>query len=425
MDIHYGLTENFTNYVKSFFEKDYRYYAVYGARDSGKSFTTAIIVLRTLLKYRNVKFVLARNYQTEVGRSQFQQLCDVISHYNLEAYFKIYQQNKRIVCKLTGSYTINVGTKEPQTMKSLAEITHAWIEEADQISELGLIELQQVVRSEKSKFKNKIILTFNPCARRKWIYAKFFDGNNLNIPDEDKSLLYDVEGRRKDTYYNFSSYLENNYISAETKASIEELKYINEILYRRYTLGEFVDEEYGKIFNPSMIKEYSGNSLGRGVVYVDEAFSLEDKADYTGIIKASSDGKLIYIEDAFVGRIELEEQMSVLRSMYDHRHKDIGYDAWSTQDKMYNEIMYNSFKAHNVRARVHPLKKDIDGYIKFMLKLLLDKKIVFSSSVLSNKLFMEQLYNFSGKKAQEYDDGVDALFCAVHLLVELEYFRYK
>ena len=348
MDIHYGLTENFTNYVKSFFEKDYRYYAVYGARDSGKSFTTAIIVLRTLLKYRNVKFVLARNYQTEVGRSQFQQLCDVISHYNLEAYFKIYQQNKRIVCKLTGSYTINVGTKEPQTMKSLAEITHAWIEEADQISELGLIELQQVVRSEKSKFKNKIILTFNPCARRKWIYAKFFDGNNLNIPDEDKSLLYDVEGRRKDTYYNFSSYLENNYISAETKASIEELKYINEILYRRYTLGEFVDEEYGKIFNPSMIKEYGGGCMGKGVLYIDIATKTGPHNDYTAIVKASSDKSYIYIEDAFVGRVEYPNIVDELKKMSDFEHTRIGYDGWGQSDATFK----NELKHHNIDVLV-------------------------------------------------------------------------
>ena len=139
MDIQFGLNENFKNYIKEFFENDYRYYAIYGARDSGKSFTTAIIVLWTLLNYRNVKFVLARNFQTEVTKSQFQQICDVITHFKLQPYFKVYGGaglggTKRILCKITGSYTINVGTKEPQTMKSLAEITHAWIEEADQIS---------------------------------------------------------------------------------------------------------------------------------------------------------------------------------------------------------------------------------------------------------------------------------------------------
>ena len=65
-----------------------------------------------------------RNYKLETE----------IDKLKLHPFFSIYggvsgAGIKRIVCKLTGSYTINVGTKEPQTMKSLAEITHAWIEE--------------------------------------------------------------------------------------------------------------------------------------------------------------------------------------------------------------------------------------------------------------------------------------------------------
>jgi len=59
----------------------------------------------------------------------------VIDKLKLHQFFSIYGGaglggTKQILCKITGSYTINVGTKEPQTMKSLAEITHSWIEEA-------------------------------------------------------------------------------------------------------------------------------------------------------------------------------------------------------------------------------------------------------------------------------------------------------
>ena len=39
-------------------------------------------------------------------------------------------ENKADTIQNNGQLYYNVGTKEPQTMKSLAEITHSWIEEA-------------------------------------------------------------------------------------------------------------------------------------------------------------------------------------------------------------------------------------------------------------------------------------------------------
>ena len=78
-----------------------------------------------------------------------------------------------------------------------------------------------------------------------------------------------------------------------------------------------------------------------------------------------------------------------------------------------------------MRARQHPVKLKVDGYIPFIQKLFIEKKILFSNKVLQNNLFREQFFNFSSKKDNDYDDAVDALFCAVHLLIELEYFTNR
>ena len=131
------------------------------------------------------------------------------------------------------------------------------------------------------------------------------------------------------------------------------------------------------------------------------------------------------IEDVFVGRISPDEQMEILRSMYDHRHKNIGYDGWGPQGEYYDNIMYRSFKSYGMRARQHPVKLKVDSYIPFIQKLFIEKKILFSNKVLQNNLFREQFFNFSSKKDNDYDDAVDALFCAVHLLIELEYFTNR
>ena len=372
------------------------------------------------MKYKNVRFILGRQTQADVSKSQYKQLIEVIDKLKLHRFFKIYggpsgAGTKMILCKLTGSYTINVGTKEPQTLMSLAEITHGWIEEAGHLSMQEIVDFNSVVRSKSAGVPCKVLYTFNPTSRDKAVYKMFFTDEHL---PKDVSF---IDGKRSDTYYNRSFYNDNPHLEESYEQSLELYKY-SKHLYARFVAGEFVDEEFGEIFNPSMIKEYGGGCMGKGVLYIDIATKTGPHNDYTAIVKASSDKSYIYIEDAFVGRVEYPNIVDELKKMSDEQHTRIGYDGWGQSDATFK----NELKHHNIDVRfAYPMRFYADSYVETMLRLFVSERILFSKKVRENKLFMEQLFNFTSKKDDKHDDSVDALFGAVLLLTERGYFKNK
>ena len=190
--------------------------------------------------------------------------------------------------------------------------------------------------------------------------------------------------------------------------------------------GQFVDENFGEIFNPDMIIEYGGGASSKGILYIDPAFTIGENSDYTGIVKAYSDRSKIYIDDVFVGRVEVDEWLRQLRNMYDDTINKIGYDAWGIQGTTNMREIRNYFRNNGIyvkESQLQPSRLNVDNFTDTMLRLFFNKSIFFSKKVRENKLFMEQLFNFTSKKKNQYDDGVDAFFNAVYLLIELNYFR--
>jgi phage terminase large subunit len=145
-----------------------RYLFLMGGAGTGKSFVMAQRIISDMLKYNKCYWLCTRKLHIDVGRSVFQQVKSVIDKYGLNELFKTNNSTRTICCKLNNSKVQFTGVDDPNRIKSIAEVTHVFHEEADEMDEEDFDLLDTRCRSMNTPF-NQIVLAFNPPERTHWI----------------------------------------------------------------------------------------------------------------------------------------------------------------------------------------------------------------------------------------------------------------
>ena len=110
----------------------YRYKILYGGRGSGKSFAVADTLLLTAMS-RQCLVLCGREFQNSIKDSVHSLLKQRIEALGLDDYYEI--THDMIRCSLANSRFIFKGLYHNiDSIKSMAGITHLWIEEADTLS---------------------------------------------------------------------------------------------------------------------------------------------------------------------------------------------------------------------------------------------------------------------------------------------------
>ena len=118
-----------------------------------------------------------------------------------------------------GSVFLFKGIDDPEKIKSIADITDIVIEEA---SELTLDDFTQLdIRLRPAEENPQIYLMFNPVSKVNWVYDHWY----LNPPDNADVIQ--------------TNYMDNKFLSAEYRETLENLKNTNPAYYKIYCLGEF------------------------------------------------------------------------------------------------------------------------------------------------------------------------------------------
>lgn len=196
-----------------------RFRIIYGGSGSGKSHFVAQEIVLNMLSNGDYRYLVVRKTGKSIRRTAFQLLLELISEYDLSQYFKVNETEMLIKCK-SGATLITSGLDDVEKLKSVVGINRIWIEEASEINEQDLNQLDLRMRG-KNELGYQMTLTFNPISELHWIKKTFFDVG------------------KDDTFILKTTYKDNKYLDEQYKKRLESLAQEDFQYYRIYTLGEW------------------------------------------------------------------------------------------------------------------------------------------------------------------------------------------
>lgn len=213
----------------------HRYKVVYGGRGSGKSYAIADILLITSLQ-RKCIIICGREFQNSIKDSVHSLLKQRIEALGLSDFFEVTREE--IKSDFMCSRFIFKGLRNNiDSIKSMAGITHMWIEEADTLSAESWKVIKPTIREENSE----IWITMNPKNKTDILYREFIE------PEQVPANTYRVKVNWQD----------NPHFPSVLKDEMERDKQRDYGYYRHVWEGECLEHSDAQIFKNrwEMIKE--------------------------------------------------------------------------------------------------------------------------------------------------------------------------
>jgi phage terminase large subunit len=247
---------NLNKWLEEIF-KPYRYKIVYGGRGSGKSCGIAdALILNSINKKCLV--LCGREFQNSIKDSVHSLLKQRIESLNLIEEFEI--THDKINNKITGSKFIFKGLRNNiDSIKSMAGITHLWIEEADTLSAESWKVIKPTIRNEGSE----IWITMNPKNKSDILYREFIE------PEDVPENTYRVK----------VNYQDNPYFPQVLKDEMERDKERDYGYYRHVWLGECLEHSDAQVFKDKwIVKDFEENTAVHKYFGLDFGFSQDPTA---------------------------------------------------------------------------------------------------------------------------------------------------
>ena len=248
-----------------FFEQDYcRYRVAYGGRSSGKSWTAAqALIVRSL--QNKIRILCCREIQNSIKDSVKKTLDNCIERMGWQDYFN---STKDSITAVNGSEFIFKGLyAHPDQIKSLENISIAYVEEAESVSKESWDVLIPTIRAASSE----IWVCFNPRDAEDETFQRFV----VHPPRNIKSA--------------WINYTENPFCPQVMIDEAEDLKEKNIDEYNHIWLGHCRVANENALWKSKTIDKCRCNTvdpdeLDRIVVAIDPAVTSNEKSDETGIV---------------------------------------------------------------------------------------------------------------------------------------------
>lgn len=194
------LSLEFSHLYQPIFTTKARYIDLWGGRGRGGSFTGTQYYLHLITQPEYFRGYLMREIAGDVRESLWRDFKDRIEEAGLEEQFLINETAMSATCLETGNVVLSKGFKKSSgnrtaKLKSLAGATHVLIEEAEEIGEFDLKQLDDTLRTKKVE-NIQIIRIFNPPAKNHWFWNRYNlvpcekpEGYYKAIPKKDPQLL--------------------------------------------------------------------------------------------------------------------------------------------------------------------------------------------------------------------------------------------
>lgn len=253
----------------------HRYENYYGGAGSGKSVhITMKLIIKACLRKRKV--LVIRKYGTTLKDSVFQLFIDTLKKWRLYPYCKINLSTYTITLP-NDSVLLFKGMDDSEKIKSIADVSDIWCEEATELSEDEYTQLDLRLRSNAGDLQ--LITSFNPISKVNWVYNKWFSDD----------AIYD----KKNTLILKTTYKDNKFLPDAYIRALEEKINSNPTYYKIYALGEFASLDK-LVFNNWKIEDFNNADIkGELIIGLDFGFINDISALVASII--DEDNKKIYV----------------------------------------------------------------------------------------------------------------------------------
>ena len=203
-------------FLPLFFDEN-RFLVLRGGAGSGKSYAVADKILERVSSEPNHRYLVCRKTGKSLRQSCFKLLSGRAKKYYAWALREknpINETDMSIRFR-NGSEIIFSGLDDVEKLKSIYDITGVWIEEATEVREQDLNQLNLRLRANFDSYL-QIVITFNPVSVTHWLKKRFFDRKNGNT-----------------TIHN-STYRDNRFLTQDYVDQLLELKEVDPYYYAVY-----------------------------------------------------------------------------------------------------------------------------------------------------------------------------------------------
>ncbi len=208
---------------------DRRFLLLMGGAGSGKSHFAAQSVLIRNLSIPNYHQACFRKTRRTMRESTFRDLWRLICDWGLADCFTKNMTELTIENKLNGNRIVSAGLDDAEKIKSMSEISGAWIEEATELTEADWDQINLRVRGPGP---NQIIASFNPVSARHWLKRRYWDRENPRVK------------------WIHTTWRDNPFLPRQYVEELEAYAETHPEWYRIYGLGQWGIAREGLIFTP-------------------------------------------------------------------------------------------------------------------------------------------------------------------------------
>lgn len=224
-----------------------RYRVCKGSRASKKSKTTAIDLIKGLMKFPEANLLVVRKVGRTLKDSCYSDLKWAIHRLKVDEYWDCTTSPLEITYKPTGQKILFRGLDDPLKVTSISVdkgyLCWLWIEEAYEINDESAFDtLDESIRGEVPyPLYKQITLTFNPWNEKHWLKRRFFD--ELVGYDEDNNPIYKERENPisddGDILAMTTNYMCNEWLDESDKKVFERMRINNPRRYQVAGLGNW------------------------------------------------------------------------------------------------------------------------------------------------------------------------------------------
>ena len=264
------------SYIADLFQNHDRLLAVRGGAAAGKSWAVSQKIVLRMLLYDHERILVCRKTMPALKLTCLKMIEDCLKVWHIPYDFN--REDMILRCRTSEIIfmsVVNTTGAPAERLKSLTDITAVWVEEATELSEM---EMRQIIlRMRGPELKNgsyyQLIVTFNPIDAGHWLHKWL----------EVTHQMTDI----KKTYH------DNNFLDADYKQSLEDLKNQDMNTYRVYCLGDWGALE-NVIYTRWAIEEFNYPQSYYEKTFAGLDFGFEHPSAWVPIGQAGND---IYLPD--------------------------------------------------------------------------------------------------------------------------------